>query len=75
MLRARLSQKPGKRVGHLSMSGPKGSIVALVGLDLGREILDHMNNTNPVLRPKSAASAQSEAAGCTIGQDGKEIAR
>ncbi|WP_298922103.1 pyrroloquinoline quinone biosynthesis protein PqqB [uncultured Roseobacter sp.] len=73
MVLAGLGKKTGKRMGHMSMSGPDGSIEAFVGMDIARKIYVHMNNTNPVLRPGSAEKAQAEAAGWIIGQDGMEI--
>ncbi len=73
MVRAKLGKKTGKRMGHLSMSGPDGSLAAFANLKIGRKIFVHMNNTNPVLRPTSAEKAEAEAAGWTIGQDGMEI--
>lgn len=73
MVRAKLSHKTGKRMGHMSMSGPDGSIAAFDTLDITRKIFVHMNNTNPVLRPDSPEKATAEAAGWTIGQDGMEI--
>ena len=73
MVRAGLGQKTGKRMGHMSMSGPEGSIAAFDGLNVGKRIFVHMNNTNPVLRPDSEERAKAEAAGWTIGQDGMEI--
>ena len=74
MIRAGLGQKTGKRMGHMSMSGPDGSIARFRRLDIARKVFVHMNNTNPVLRPDSAERAEAEAAGWTIGQDGMEIA-
>ena len=65
--------KTGRRMGHISMSGPEGSIAALAELSVGRRVFIHMNNTNPVLRPDSSERAEAEAAGWTIGQDGMEI--
>ena len=73
MVRAGLGQKTGQRMGHMSMSGPDGSIAAFAEVDLGRKVYVHMNNTNPVLRPDSAEKAEAEAAGWIIGQDGMEI--
>ncbi|SFB12123.1 pyrroloquinoline quinone biosynthesis protein B [Poseidonocella pacifica] len=73
MVRAGLGQKTGKRMGHMSMSGEDGSIAAFAGMEVGRKVFVHMNNTNPVLRPDSAERAEAEAAGWTIGQDGMEI--
>ena len=73
MIRAGLGQKTGARMGHMSMSGPDGSIAAFDGLDIRRKVFVHMNNTNPVLRPDSDERAQAEAAGWISGQDGMEI--
>lgn len=73
MIRAGLGAKTGKRMGHISMSGPEGSIAALAPLGIGRRVFIHMNNTNPCLRPGSPERAEAEAAGWTIGQDGMEI--
>ncbi|ETX28675.1 pyrroloquinoline quinone biosynthesis protein PqqB [Roseivivax isoporae] len=72
MVRAGLGQKTGRRMGHMSMSGPDGSIAAFAGLDVARRIYVHMNNTNPVLRPESDERAEAERAGWIIGQDGME---
>lgn len=73
MIRAGLGQKTGARMGHISMSGPAGSIAAMAGLGIARKFFVHMNNTNPVLRPDAPERAEAEAAGWTIGQDGLEI--
>ncbi|MEP0962838.1 MAG: pyrroloquinoline quinone biosynthesis protein PqqB [Roseobacter sp.] len=73
MIRAKLGQKTGKRMGHMSMSGPDGSLTAFDALEIGKKIYVHMNNTNPVLRPNSAEKTQAEAAGWIVGQDGMEI--
>ncbi len=73
MVRAGLGQKTGKRMGHMSMDGPDGSIASFADMNIGRKVFVHMNNTNPVLRPDSAEKSQAQAAGWTIGQDGMEI--
>lgn len=73
MVRAGLGQKTGKRMGHMSMSGQDGSIVAFRDLPIDRKIFVHMNNTNPVLRPDAPEKAEAEAAGWIIGQDGMEV--
>ncbi|MCT4371004.1 pyrroloquinoline quinone biosynthesis protein PqqB [Yangia mangrovi] len=73
MIAAGLGAKTGRRMGHMSMSGPAGSIAAFDGLDLGRKVFVHMNNTNPVLRPGAPERTEAEAAGWTIGQDGMEL--
>ncbi|MBP0482848.1 pyrroloquinoline quinone biosynthesis protein PqqB [Sagittula salina] len=73
MIREGLGQKTGARMGHMSMSGPDGSLNAFGGLDIARRVYVHMNNTNPVLRPDSPERAEAEAAGWTIGTDGMEV--
>jgi len=73
MVRAGLSQKTGRRMGHMSMSGPEGSIAAFEGVEVGQKIFVHMNNTNPVLRPGSSEKKQAEQAGWIVAQDGMEI--
>lgn len=73
MLRLGLGAKTGARMGHMSMSGPGGSIAAFAGIDIAQKVYVHMNNTNPVLRPGSPERAEAEAAGWIIGEDGLEI--
>ena len=73
MVRAGLSQKTGQRMGHMSMSGPAGSIAAFEGVDVGQKIFVHMNNTNPALRPGSSEKTQVQQAGWIVAQDGMEF--
>lgn len=72
MIRAKLSQKTGARMGHMSMSGPDGSIAAFAEMDIAQKIFVHMNNTNPVWNPASPERADAEAAGWIVAQDGWE---
>ena len=64
--------KTGRRMGHMAMSGPDGSMAAFTGLGVKRRVFVHINNTNPVWNPSSAARAAVEAAGWEIGADGTE---
>jgi len=73
MVTGGLSQKTGNRMGHMSMSGPDGSMAAFADLEIGKKVYVHMNNTNPVLRPSSDQRATAEASGWTIAQDGMEF--
>ncbi|MFQ5935790.1 MAG: pyrroloquinoline quinone biosynthesis protein PqqB [Acidiferrobacterales bacterium] len=66
-------EKTGRRMGHISMSGPDGSIAALQHLSLGRKIFIHINNTNPALLVNSAERGELEAAGWEVAYDGMEI--
>ncbi len=65
--------KTGRRMGHMCMSGPDGSIAAFAGLDVGRKIFVHINNTNPALLSCSPERAEAEAAGWEIAEDGMDI--
>jgi len=68
-----LSEKTGQRMGHMSMSGPDGSIAAFAELGVARCIYVHINNSNPTLREDSRERAAVERAGWEIAYDGMEI--
>lgn len=73
MLRQGLMKKTGQRMGHMSISGPEGSIAAFAALGVGRKIYVHINNSNPVLDDNSPERRATEAAGWEVGYDGMEI--
>jgi pyrroloquinoline quinone biosynthesis protein B len=73
MRRSGLGHKTGRRMGHMSMDGPDGSITAFSDLDIGRKVFVHMNNSNPVLDPAAPERGRAEAAGWTVGSDGTEF--
>jgi pyrroloquinoline quinone biosynthesis protein B len=57
-------------MGHMSLSGPEGTIAAFAGLGVKRKILVHINNSNPVLLADSSERATLEAAGWEVAYDG-----
>lgn len=73
MLRAGIGPKTGRRMGHISIDGPEGTLSRLGGLRLGRRILVHLNNSNPALLSDSPEHAAIRAAGWEVGHDGMEI--
>jgi pyrroloquinoline quinone biosynthesis protein B len=73
MIAQGLSDKTGARMGHISMSGPQGSVAAFAELDVKRRIYVHMNNSNPVLREDAPERAEVERAGWEVAHDGMEI--
>jgi pyrroloquinoline quinone biosynthesis protein B len=73
MIRAGVGTKTGRRMGHMPVSGPDGSMAGFAGLDVKRRIYVHMNNTNPLWRPDSAERAEAMAAGWEIAHDGMEV--
>jgi len=70
---AGLGSKTGQGMGHIAMSGDNGAIEALSGLDIGRKVFLHINNSNPALLHDSAERRQAERAGWQIPADGTEI--
>jgi pyrroloquinoline quinone biosynthesis protein B len=68
-----LSYKTGQRMGHISVSGPQGSIEAIKPLGINRRIYVHINNSNPILDENSSARKAVDAAGWVVGHDGMEI--
>lgn len=74
MVRAGLGAKTGRRMGHMSLGDPGGTIDAFRSIEAGYKIIIHMNNSNPVLLADSPERAEAEAAGWIIGRDGMEFA-
>jgi pyrroloquinoline quinone biosynthesis protein B len=72
MIAAGLGQKTGRRMGHVPLSGPDGTLARLAGLP-ARRILLHINNTNPILLRGSPERRQAEQAGFEIAYDGMEV--
>jgi pyrroloquinoline quinone biosynthesis protein B len=68
-----VGKKTGARMGHMSCSGPDGSMAAFEALDVRRRIFIHINNTNPLLLPGSAERAEAESRGWEVAYDGMEI--
>ena len=73
LIAAGLGDKTGQGMGHIAMSGDKGAIASLAGLDIGRKIFLHINNSNPALLYDSAEREIAERAGWQIAADGTEI--
>jgi pyrroloquinoline quinone biosynthesis protein B len=72
MIRTGTGKKSGRRMGHLPIDGPDGSLAALAGLS-SRRIFVHINNTNPILIDGSPERARVAAAGWEVAEDGMEI--
>ena len=74
MLRAGIGSKTGRRMGHMSVAGPEGTMAAFRELGVRRRILIHINNSNPILLEDSPEREAVEAAGWDVAHDGMEIA-
>lgn len=73
MIAAGVGQKTGRRMGHMSLGGPSGTIAAFRTIDVGRKVVIHMNNSNPVLLADTPERAEAEAAGWIVARDGMEF--
>ncbi len=73
MIRDGVGVKTGARMGHISLSGPNGTLQAFAGLDVARKILIHINTTNPVLLEHSPERREVEQAGWEVSYDGMVI--
>lgn len=72
MIRNGSGAKTGRRMGHLPIAGPEGTLTGLANLP-GRRILIHINNTNPILVEDSVERAHVMATGWEVAEDGLEI--
>jgi pyrroloquinoline quinone biosynthesis protein B len=68
-----LSQKTAWRMGHVAMSGEKGSVARLATCGIRRKIYVHINNTNPVLIEDSPERLSVGKAGWEVAYDGMEV--
>lgn len=73
MVRLGTGSKTGHRMGHMSVSGSTGTLAAFAGLEVGRKIFIHINNTNPMLLDDSPERAAVSAAGWEVAYDGMEV--
>jgi len=70
MIRQGLSQKTGRRMGHMAMAA---AMPTLENLGIIRKIFLHINNSNPALMPGAPERQAVEQAGWQIPADGMEI--
>ncbi|WP_442504203.1 pyrroloquinoline quinone biosynthesis protein PqqB [Marinivivus vitaminiproducens] len=73
LVTAGVGHKTGRRMGHISMSGPDGSMAALAHVPVRRKVYVHINNTNPALVSGSPERKAVEDAGWDVGFDGMEV--
>lgn len=73
MIAQGLSDKTGRRMGHMNVSGPDGSLAAFSDLGVERRIYIHINNSNPVLRAHSPERRAVEEAGWEVAYDTMEV--
>ncbi len=73
MIREGSGVKTGKRMGHMSVADPDGTMAAFRDLRVRRKVLVHINNSNPVLLDDSPERATVADAGWEVAHDGMEI--
>ena len=73
MIRLGLGAKTGQRMGHMSLSGPAGTLAAFRDIAVKRKILVHINNSNPILVEDSAERSGVEKEGWEVAYDGMEV--
>jgi pyrroloquinoline quinone biosynthesis protein B len=59
-----------RAIGHIPMSGEDGTLCQLDGVTRPQKVFIHINNTNPVLDPRSQERKMVEDAGWQIAHDG-----
>jgi len=73
MIRLGAGPKTARRMGHMPVQGPGGTLEAFADLGVRRRILTHLNNTNPALLDDSPERAHLTAQGWEVAWDGMEI--
>ena len=68
-----VGKKTGQEMGHLHISGEGGSLSYLDQLENTRNVLIHINNTNPILNEQSQQAAELKAHGVEVAFDGMQI--
>lgn len=64
--------KTGRRMGHISVSGPQGALAAWADVPVGRKVFIHLNNTNPLLLENSPERQVAAEHGWSVARDGDE---
>src|SRR3546814_1537516 len=59
MQRQGAGSKTGRRMGHMSLSGPDGTLAAFADSPVARKVLIHINNTNPIRSEEHTSELQS----------------
>jgi pyrroloquinoline quinone biosynthesis protein B len=73
LVRLGISERTARRMGHVPLSGPGGTLEAFARLERPRMILVHINNTNPVLLERSPEREAVLRAGAEVAYDGLEV--
>ena len=72
LARLGISDRSAADMGHVPLTGPGGTLMALAGLERPRKVLVHINNTNPILLDDSPERDEVVRAGVEVAYDGLE---
>lgn len=73
LARLGISERTGREMGHVPLSGPGGTLETLARLERPRKVLVHINNTNPILLEDGPEREAVVRAGVEVAYDGLEI--
>jgi pyrroloquinoline quinone biosynthesis protein B len=69
-IRSGIGSRTARTMGHLPVSGTKGSLAWLSGLPVRRRVYIHINNTNPMLNERGPEYQMVTEQGARVGVDG-----
>jgi pyrroloquinoline quinone biosynthesis protein B len=69
-IRFGIGKRTARKMGHLPVSGLRGSLRWLADLPASHRVYVHINNTNPMLNQRGPQHRQVEACGVRVGADG-----
>lgn len=67
------SDRTARRMGHLPVSGPEGSLAWFAAIPARHRVYIHINNTNPMLNERGQEYGEVARAGVRVGADGDLI--
>lgn len=73
LIAAGVGQTTAREMAHQPIGDHDGSLARAAGLQLGRRLLTHVNNTNPLLDPASPERAELTANGWELAEDGLRL--
>ena len=73
LVRLGIGERTARKMDHLPISGPDGSLARLGSLTGRQRVYTHINNTNPMLIEDGPERRQVEQAGLQVGVDGMQF--
>jgi pyrroloquinoline quinone biosynthesis protein B len=73
LIERELGARSAREMAHVPISGRDGSLARCEGLPAGRKLFTHINNTNPILDPRSPERAELVTRGWDVAEDGMRL--